>query len=522
MPRPDRLRRSPWAAAAPAAEAKRRSRCARRAVAARLRVTADFAPRRTTVAFRGTRAGAASWRRARRDPVRRRSLRALRAARALRCGGSRAAPPALAPAAGRAVAVRARRGARAPARRGARHAAAADPTALPSSRRPPPLAPAPAPFSTTPPLLPAYDPAIPDYTVACEPARSVRVVDDGGERTLAALRGRVVHFHGRRPPPPRALPAADVDGLDGHARRHAAVRVDRLQHRRPATPSSPTTTACRCGGVRALRRFRTAASCRDGSVAVGRVTEGSWGRAPYERVALDGTPLGALDTVGSSADPHELQILPNGNALMHALRAARRRRPLEPRRPARRHGARRRDPGGHARPRARVVVEQRRPHRRPARRRSRSRRSGRWSTAQLAYDLVHLNSLQADGDGVLLSARNLNAVYRIRRDGSVDWKLGGTRAGGEPRLPRRAVRRRRPRRPASGRAAARRHDHAARQRDAARAARRARCASPSTRSRAPRPWSSAWSTRGSRPRSAAAARPGSPAATGSSPGASRR
>jgi hypothetical protein len=43
------------------------------------------------------------------------------------------------------------------------------------------------------------------------------------------------------------------------------------------------------------------------------------------------------------------------------------------------------------------------------------------------YDLVHLNSLQSDGDGVIVSARHLDAVLRIRRsDGGVDWKLGGT------------------------------------------------------------------------------------------------
>jgi hypothetical protein len=43
------------------------------------------------------------------------------------------------------------------------------------------------------------------------------------------------------------------------------------------------------------------------------------------------------------------------------------------------------------------------------------------------YDLVHLNSLQADGDGVIISARHLDAALRIRRsDGGIDWKLGGT------------------------------------------------------------------------------------------------
>lgn len=43
------------------------------------------------------------------------------------------------------------------------------------------------------------------------------------------------------------------------------------------------------------------------------------------------------------------------------------------------------------------------------------------------WDIDHLNSVEDDGDGVIVSARHLNAVYRIKKsDGSVDWKLGGT------------------------------------------------------------------------------------------------
>ncbi|MGV1036397.1 MAG: arylsulfotransferase family protein [Candidatus Nanopelagicales bacterium] len=43
------------------------------------------------------------------------------------------------------------------------------------------------------------------------------------------------------------------------------------------------------------------------------------------------------------------------------------------------------------------------------------------------WDINHLNSVQDDGNGVIISARHLNAVYRINKsDGSVDWKLGGT------------------------------------------------------------------------------------------------
>jgi hypothetical protein len=43
------------------------------------------------------------------------------------------------------------------------------------------------------------------------------------------------------------------------------------------------------------------------------------------------------------------------------------------------------------------------------------------------YDIQHWNSAEVDGNHVLLSFRNLDAVYEINRDtGGVVWKLGGT------------------------------------------------------------------------------------------------
>ncbi|RSN43795.1 MULTISPECIES: arylsulfotransferase family protein [Actinomadura] len=44
------------------------------------------------------------------------------------------------------------------------------------------------------------------------------------------------------------------------------------------------------------------------------------------------------------------------------------------------------------------------------------------------FDPVHVNSVEADGDALLLSARNTSALYRIdRRTGAIRWRLGGTR-----------------------------------------------------------------------------------------------
>jgi Arylsulfotransferase (ASST) len=43
------------------------------------------------------------------------------------------------------------------------------------------------------------------------------------------------------------------------------------------------------------------------------------------------------------------------------------------------------------------------------------------------YDLVHVNSMEPDGDGIIVSSRFLDAVFRIdRATGDVTWKLGGT------------------------------------------------------------------------------------------------
>lgn len=52
--------------------------------------------------------------------------------------------------------------------------------------------------------------------------------------------------------------------------------------------------------------------------------------------------------------------------------------------------------------------------------------------AERGYDLQHLNSVEPDGDGVIVSGRHVNAVYRIdRASGRVDWKLGGSYVAGE-------------------------------------------------------------------------------------------
>lgn len=57
--------------------------------------------------------------------------------------------------------------------------------------------------------------------------------------------------------------------------------------------------------------------------------------------------------------------------------------------------------------------------------------SGPWipNIARQPDDIIHLNSMEEDGDGFVFSARHLDAVYRVADPGgagNIDWKLGGT------------------------------------------------------------------------------------------------
>ena len=296
-------------------------------------------------------------------------------------------------------------------------------------------------MSATPPLVPAYDPAIPDYTVACEPARTVRVVAEGAtiaidgsspasgrlERTLALAAGQAFGFSiDGRSHSVRCLPR---DWLGWTVTRDGTPEVEWMVLTPRAGDAGYTVIADDHGvpvwwraGTPPLQDGRV---LPDGSVAVGRVTDETYGRHPYERVALDGTSLGELDTVGTSADPHDLELLPDGNALM--VRYA-----------PRDHV----DLSSLGGPADATVLDGEIQEVTPQHELVWSWNSAdhiglaetTWPLSQVrakvdgrdAYDLVHLNSIQQDGDGVLLSARHADAVYRIRRDdGGVDWKLGG-------------------------------------------------------------------------------------------------
>jgi hypothetical protein len=144
-------------------------------------------------------------------------------------------------------------------------------------------------------------------------------------------------------------------------------------------------------------------------------------------VQLDGTRLPDLDTVGRHADHHDIQLLPNGNHVMIAY---------EPRRHVdlRRFGGSRDvavfdgevqevTPDGQL-----VWSWNTRGHVKLAEtERWRLRRTDSQFEGKLAVDLVHVNSVQYVGPNLLVSARNVDGVYLVRRsDGKILWKLGGT------------------------------------------------------------------------------------------------
>ena len=181
---------------------------------------------------------------------------------------------------------------------------------------------------------------------------------------------------------------------------------------------------------------------RDGSLAYARWVGDHFGvsdRVAYEVRRIDGRRVRVVRAVGNPTDTHDLQQLPNGNFLVLTYR----RRCCENLSPY----------GGPTKaavwdgeiqeltPRGKLVWRWNSGDHVPL---SWTTHAGEpdygwWyqvfsehsnapdSPETAAYDLVHLNSIEPAGDGLIVSARHLDAVFRInRRTGNIDWKLGGT------------------------------------------------------------------------------------------------
>jgi hypothetical protein len=169
----------------------------------------------------------------------------------------------------------------------------------------------------------------------------------------------------------------------------------------------------------------------DGNVGFGEWTSGSFTADPTRKFQvrrLDGSLARTLRTVGTPTDFHEMQELPGGHVLLMSY-------------PPRDHV----DLSAFGKPSDATVVDgeiqeldangalvwswNTKDHIALA-------ETGRWwninGTTALpdgrnAYDIVHMNAIEPDGDGLLVSLRHTDAIYRISRaDGHVEWKLGGT------------------------------------------------------------------------------------------------
>jgi hypothetical protein len=170
----------------------------------------------------------------------------------------------------------------------------------------------------------------------------------------------------------------------------------------------------------------------DGNLAWSTFTNGQYAShsVPYEEHRLDGTLVRRIAAVGAPTDGHDLQVLPNGDYLTLSY-VPRDGVDLSP------YGGKRDStvvdaevqevtPGGRRvwrwNSKDHVAVAESEPF-------MKSIVSGPVKTAdgRLAHDLVHVNSVEPDGDSVLISMRQTDSVYKVsRRTGAIEWKLGGT------------------------------------------------------------------------------------------------
>ncbi|MEA2441692.1 MAG: hypothetical protein QOH76_3116 [Thermoleophilaceae bacterium] len=307
---------------------------------------------------------------------------------------------------------------------------------------------------TTPPLRPAYRPAVPDYALRCNPSTPVSV-------EASVPPGQTLSVDGQ-PPADGSLKQAvslrvgqaftfTVNGSAKHTVRCAPSDLPLWRVERRGTPVSqwiafaptereepprgaPYNVIVDSYGVPVwwLRdeAFDPVATTvlPDGSVIWGRLG-GSFSHAGWDHVMLDGTVLPDLDTVGVHADHHDLQMLPNGNRLMIAY-------------VPRKHVDLRRFGG----PRDTTVFDGQVQELTPAGRlvwswstrghialreteswRLKSRTIDTTYEGRPSIDPIHMNSVQYVGRNLLFSGRNVHGVYLVRRsDGRILWKLGGT------------------------------------------------------------------------------------------------
>jgi hypothetical protein len=311
---------------------------------------------------------------------------------------------------------------------------------------------------SAPALLPAFNPGAPDYAVRCKAGTPVKLTFDAKGATRVSVNGKAArsgHF---------TVPVSLVGG------RALTFKIDSgpaagAYHVRCVPPDFPPWTAKRTGTPEArwylvtpvhlgygrpgytivfdrngapvwwMREAKgspfTGTLLPDGGIAWFPYQGTPFGidKIHFEEHALDGSLTRTFSTVGTLTDHHELQVLPNGHAVLISYRPRDHvdLRPQNASLPSDatvvdgeaqevdRHGKVKWSWNTHGP----ISLEE----------------SSRWyqvkpvrlRDGRVAHDIVHLNSVDVKGKRVVVSMRHTDAVYEIDKpSGNIVWKLGGT------------------------------------------------------------------------------------------------
>lgn len=310
----------------------------------------------------------------------------------------------------------------------------------------------PARFSTEPGLVPDFDPAISDYVTRCGPSGAVRVTVAGSRRTWVSVDGaspRAGSFFASVPLAqgqaftvrtlkPWRYRSFHVRCLPSDFPLFTAQRLDRPQaHWYIASPfagATPGATSLNYVGIfdthgvpvwwyRAATPTLDAKLLRNGNIIWLQANPSIVGDASAEEHRLDGSIARTITTTGNGSDHHEIQLLRNGDYLVarYLVRSGVDLTACAGTANATIFDNELQEVDTAGRVVGSWVVSNRvSPAEVPARWRHNCVGSG-------PLDVYHFNSAEADGSGVVMSFRRLDAVYRVRwRSGAIDWKLGGT------------------------------------------------------------------------------------------------
>jgi Arylsulfotransferase (ASST) len=291
-------------------------------------------------------------------------------------------------------------------------------------------------FTTKPPLIPKFRRSVSDYVSRCRLGHSLHVKVGKHVKTHRLRAGQGVRVRtGGRTYHVRCIPR---DFPKWRFERHGTPQAQYFLVTPTLGPHGSRVVALfNRDGVPVWWMQRgtkphDAKLLPDGNLAWSTFTNGEYAShsVPYEEHALDGRLVRRIAAVGVPTDGHDMEVMPNGHYLVVSY--------------VPRSGV---DLSAYGGPKRATVIDN------EIQEVTRSgRRVWRWNTRDhlslsesepfmkyivhgpvrtadgwKAYDIVHLNSVEPDGDSLIFSTRQTDAVYKINRaTGAVEWKLGGT------------------------------------------------------------------------------------------------